>query len=120
MMYSIIDKSTNMKIQSSTRYVTGYVQRFRTDTTAVSDRLARRTRFHRHPWAHNMLGTSRTASAVAPMPGTCTETHTHARNTPATTSLDARYDVLNRGSTHVAPATVSIIRGFPHRRTARY
>ena len=28
MMYSISDKSTNMKIQSSTRYMTGYVQRF--------------------------------------------------------------------------------------------
>ena len=28
MMYSVSDKSTNMKIQSSTRYVTGYVQRF--------------------------------------------------------------------------------------------
>ena len=28
MMYSISYKSTNIKIQSSTRYVTGYVQRF--------------------------------------------------------------------------------------------
>ena len=120
MMSSISAKSTNMKVQSSTRYVTGYVQRFQLTPQRVSDRLACRARFHRHPWAHNMLGTSRTASAVASVPGTCTETHKHARNTPATTSLDARYDVRNQGSTHVAPATVSIIRGFPHRRTARY
>ena len=120
MMYSVSDKSTNMndsKLNTLRDRIRAAVS---TDATAVSDRLARRARFHRHPWAHNMLGHSRTASAAAPVPGTCTETHKHARNTPATTSLGARYDVRNRGSTHVAPATVSIIRGFPHRRTARY
>ena len=85
MMYSVSDKSTNMndsKLNTLRDRIRAAVS---TDATAVSDRLARRARFHRHPWAHNMLGTSRTASAVASVPGTCTETHKHARNTPATT-----------------------------------